>query len=101
MPTMTKTSCRVLCLGLLLATWDFLVYCTSPTARANIKNTRVASMPVPRNLLRSALVNLHHNEMIMNDKWLTLKAIRKLIYTRFDFTAGIDFTVRELKKAAN
>jgi hypothetical protein len=32
---------------------------------------------------------------------LTLGAIRKLIYTRFDFDAGIDFTVRELKKAAN
>jgi hypothetical protein len=37
----------------------------------------------------------------MNEKWLTLEAICKLIYTRFDFNAGIDFTVRELKKAAN
>jgi hypothetical protein len=37
----------------------------------------------------------------MNDKWLTLEAIRKLIYTRFDFNAGIDFNVREWKKAAN
>jgi hypothetical protein len=101
MPTMTKTSCLVLCLGLLLATRAFLVYCTSPTARANIKKTRVASMPVPRKLLRSALVNLHHDETIMNDKWSTLEAIRKLIYTRFDFNAGIDFTVRELKKVAN
>ncbi len=101
MPTMTKTSCRVLCLGLLLATRAFLVYCTSPTARANIKKARVASMPVPRKLLRSALVDLHHDEMITNDKWLTLEAIRKLIYTRFDFNAGIDFTVREWKKAAN
>jgi uncharacterized membrane protein YccF (DUF307 family) len=98
---MTNRSCWVLCLGLLLATRDFLVYCTSPTARANIKKPRVASMPVPRKLLRSALVDLHHNQTIMNDKWLTLKAIRNLIYTRFDFNAGIDLAVRELKKAAN
>jgi hypothetical protein len=58
-------------------------------------------MPVPRKLLRSALVDLHHNETIMNDKWLTLEAIRKLIYARFDFNTGIDFAVHELKKAAN
>jgi hypothetical protein len=32
---------------------------------------------------------------------LTLGAIPKLIYTIFDFDAGIDFTVPELKKAAN
>ena len=37
----------------------------------------------------------------MNDKWLTLEAIRKLIYSRFNFNAGIDFTVHELRKAAN
>jgi hypothetical protein len=101
MPTMTKTSCRVLCLGLLLATRAFLVYPSSPTAKAHIKKARVASMPVPRKLLRSALVDLHHGKTIMNDKWLMLEAIRKLIYTRFDFNAGVDFTVRELKKAAN
>jgi hypothetical protein len=101
MPTMTKTSCRVLCLGLLLASRAFLVYCTSPTARANIKKARVASMSVPIKLLRSALVDLHHKETIMNDKWLTLEAIRKLIYSRFNFNAGIDFTVHELRKAAN
>jgi hypothetical protein len=58
-------------------------------------------MPVPRKLLRSALVDLHHDETIMNDKRLTLEAIRKLICTRFNFNAGIDFAVRELKKAAN
>jgi hypothetical protein len=52
-------------------------------------------MPVPRKLLRSALVDLHHDETITNDKWLTLEAIRKLIYTRFDFDAAIDFTVSE------
>jgi hypothetical protein len=46
-------------------------------------------------------VDLHHDETTTNDKWLTLGAICKLIYTRFDFDAGIDFTVRELKKAAN
>jgi hypothetical protein len=101
MPAMTKTSCRVLCLGLLLATWAFLVYCTSPTARANILKKPVASMPVPRKLLRSELVDLHHDETIMNDKWLTLEAIPKLIYSRFNFNAGIDFAVCELKKAAN
>jgi hypothetical protein len=101
MPTMTKTSCRVLCLGLMLASRAFLVYCTSPTPRANIKKARVASMSVPIQLLRSALVDLHHDETIMNDKWLTLKAICKLIYSRFDFNAGIDFTVHKLRKAAN
>ena len=58
-------------------------------------------MSVPRKLLRSALVDLHHDKVIMNDKWLTLGAIHKLIHTRFDFDAGIDFTVCELKKAAN
>jgi hypothetical protein len=45
-------------------------------------------------------VDLHHDETTTNDKWLTLGAIRKLIYTRLDFDAGIDFTVPELKKAA-
>jgi hypothetical protein len=58
-------------------------------------------MPVPRKLLRSVLVDLHHDETTTNEKWLTLGAICKLIYTRFNFDAGIDFTVRELKKAAN
>jgi hypothetical protein len=48
-----------------------------------------------------ALVDLHLDETTTNDKWLTLGAIRKLIYIRFDFGAGIDFIVRELKKAAN
>jgi hypothetical protein len=98
---MTRTSRRVLCLSLLLVTRAFLVYCTSPTARANIKKAQVASISVPRKLLRLALVDLNHDETIMNDKWLTLEAILKLIYTRLDFNAGIDFTVRELKKAAN
>jgi hypothetical protein len=92
----------IVCLGLLLATRAFLVYCTSrPTARADIKKARVASMRVPRKLLRSALVDLHHGETITNDKRLTLEAIRKLIYTRFNFNAGIDSTVHESKKAAN
>jgi hypothetical protein len=58
-------------------------------------------MLVPRKVIGSALVDLHHDEMTTNDKWLTLGAIRKLIYTRFDFDAGIDFTVPESKKAAN
>jgi hypothetical protein len=34
--------------------------------------------------------------MTMNDKWLTLDAIRP---TRFDFNDGIDFTIHEWKKA--
>jgi hypothetical protein len=58
-------------------------------------------MPVPRKVIGSALVDLHDDEMTTNDKWLLLGAICKLIYTRFDFDAGIDFTVPELKKAAN
>jgi hypothetical protein len=58
-------------------------------------------MSVPRKVIRSALMDLHPDETTTNDKWLTLGAIRKLIYTRFYFYAGIDFTVPELKKAAN
>jgi hypothetical protein len=79
----------------------FLVYPSSPSAKANIKKARPTSMLVPRKVIGSALVDLHHDETTTNDKWLTLGAIRKLIYTRFDFDAGIDFTVPELKKAAN
>jgi hypothetical protein len=58
-------------------------------------------MSVPRKVIRSALMDLHPDETTTNDKWLMLGAIRKLIYTRFYFYAGIDFTVPELKKAAN
>jgi hypothetical protein len=58
-------------------------------------------MSVPRKVIGSAMVDLHHDKTTTNDKWLTLAAILKLIYTRFDFDAGIDFTVPELKKAAN
>jgi hypothetical protein len=58
-------------------------------------------MSVPRKVIGSALVDLHHDETTTNDKWLTLGAIRRLIYTRFDFYAGIEFTVPELKKVAN
>jgi hypothetical protein len=59
-------------------------------------------MSVPRKVIGLALVNLHHDETTTNDKWLTLEAIRKLIYSRFDFSDGIDFTfICALKKAAN
>jgi hypothetical protein len=101
MPAMTKTSRRVLCLSLLFVGRAFLVYPSSPSATANIKKARPTSMSVPRKVIGSALVDLHHDETTTNDKWLTLGAIRKLIYTRFNFDAGIDFTVPELKKAAN
>jgi hypothetical protein len=101
MRTMTETSCWVLCLGLLLAIWGLLVYPSSPTAKANIKKARVASMSVPRKVIGSALVDLHHDETTTNDKWLTPEAIRKLIYSRFNFSDGMDFTICELKKAAN
>jgi hypothetical protein len=101
MPTMTKRSRRVLCLCLLIPSVAFLVYCTSPTARASIQKPTVASMPVPRKLIQLALVDLHHEETTTDDKWLTLGAICELIYTRFDFDAGVDFTARDLKKAAN
>jgi hypothetical protein len=98
MPTMTKTSRRVLCLSLLFVGRDFLVYPSSPSAKANIKKSRPKGILVPRKVIGWALVDLHHDETTTNDKWLTLGAIRKLIYTRFDFDAGIDFTVPELKK---
>jgi hypothetical protein len=100
MPTMTKTSHQVLCLSLLFVGWAFLVYPSSPSAKANIKKARPTSVLVPRKVIGSALVDLHHDETTTNDKWLTLGAVRKLIHTRFDFDAGIDFTVPKLKKAA-
>jgi hypothetical protein len=49
-------------------------------------------MPFTQKLIRLALVDLRDNKMTTNDKWLTLDAICKLIYsTRFDFDDGIDF----------
>jgi hypothetical protein len=101
MPRMTKTSRRVLCLSLFFVGRAFLVYPSSPSAKANIKKSQPTSMSVPRKVIGSALVDLHYDEMTTNDKWLTLGAICKLIYTRFDFDAGIDFNVPELKKVAN
>jgi hypothetical protein len=56
---------------------------------------------VPRKVIGLALIDLHHNEMTVNDKWLTLEVIRKLIYSRFDFSDGIDFTTGDLKRAVN
>jgi hypothetical protein len=47
------------------------------------------------------LIDLHHKETTINDKPLTLEAIRKLIYSRFDFSYGIDFTAGDLKSAVN
>jgi hypothetical protein len=35
------------------------------------------------------LVDLHYDETTTNDKWWTLGAIPKLIYTRFDFDAEL------------
>jgi hypothetical protein len=101
MPAMTKTSRRVLFLSLLFVGPAFLVYPSSPTAKANIKKAQPTSMSVPRKVIGSALIDLHHNKTTINDKWLTLRAIRKLIYSRFDFDAGIDFTAGDLKRAVN
>jgi hypothetical protein len=47
------------------------------------------------------LIDLHHDERTINDKRLTLEAIRKLIYSRFDFSDGIDFTAGDLNRAVN
>jgi hypothetical protein len=93
---MTKTSRRVLCLSLLFVGRAFLVYPSSPSAKANIKKARPTILLVPRKVIGSALVDLHHDETTT-----TLEAIRKLIYSRFDFNYGIYFTICELKKAAN
>jgi hypothetical protein len=101
MPTMTKTSCRVLCLGLLLATQAFLVYPSSLTAKANIKKPELHPCQCLKKGIGSALVHLHLDETTTNDKWSTLEAIHKLIYSRFDFNYGIYFPICELKKAAN
>jgi hypothetical protein len=92
---MTKTSHWVLYLRLVLVGPDFFIlYCASPTARENIKKSKPISMSVTRKLIRSGLVDLHHamKATATNDKWLTLEAIRKLIYSRFDFNDLIDFT---------
>jgi hypothetical protein len=43
-------------------------------------------MPVPRKVIGSALIDLYHDETTINNKWLTLEAIPKLIYSRFDFS---------------
>jgi hypothetical protein len=101
MPTMTKTSRRVLCLSLLFVGRAFLVYHSSPTAKANIKKARPTSMSVPRKFIGSALIDLHHNETTINDKWLTLEAIHKQVKSRFDFSDGIDFTAGDLQRAVN
>jgi hypothetical protein len=101
MPTMTKSSLRVLCLSLLFVGQAFLVYPSSPTAKANIKKARPTSMSVPREVIGLVLIDLHHDKTTMIDKWLTLKAIRQLIYSRFDFSDGIDFTAGDLKRAVN
>ena len=98
---MTKTRRQVSCINLLLLAVAFLVYCPLPTARTNIQKATARSMLLTRKLIRSALVDLQHDETTTNDKWLTLGAIRKLIYTRFDFDDGIDFAVCELKRAVN
>jgi hypothetical protein len=58
-------------------------------------------MLVPRKVIGWALIDLHHNETTINDKWLTLEAICKLIYSRVDFSDGIDFTATDLKRAVN
>jgi hypothetical protein len=48
------------------------------------------------------LADLHHSdETTTNDKWLKLEAFSKLIYSKFGFNDGIDFTIRELKKAVS
>jgi hypothetical protein len=39
--------------------------------------------------------------MTVNDKWLTLEAIQKLLNARFDLGDGINFTGHELKKVIN
>jgi ABC-type phosphate transport system auxiliary subunit len=99
--TMTKTSCWVLCIDLLLVAWRFLMYSPSPIVRANVQMHQASSMSVTQKLIQSAsVVDLHHNEMTTIDKWSTLETIRILIYSsRLDFNDGMDFTsICELKK---
>jgi hypothetical protein len=99
MPMMTKTSRLVLCLSLLFVGRAFFIYPSLPSGKANIKKARPTSIPVPRKVIGS--IDLHHNETTINGKWLTLEVIRKLIYSRFDFSDGIDFTAGDLKRAVN
>jgi hypothetical protein len=58
-------------------------------------------MSVTQTLTQWSLVDLHQDKLTTQDKWLTLEAIHKLIYNRFNFDDGIDFTIDELKKAVN
>jgi hypothetical protein len=68
-----------LCLHLLLLAWSFLLYCPSPTVRANIKKCQVGSMSFTRKIIWSALANLHNDEMTTHDEWSAVGAIYELI----------------------
>jgi hypothetical protein len=100
MPTMTKRSCWVLYLGLLVLGQGISFITHSYTA--NVKKPNLQACQSCKKVIGLALIALHHDDKTtINDKWLTLEAFCKLMYCRFDLSYGIDFTVGELKRAVN
>jgi hypothetical protein len=59
-------------------------------------------MVVARKIISSALVELGNEEPTTRDKWLTVDAWKKLLFTRYDFdSSSIDFTIRQFSHALN
>ncbi len=58
-------------------------------------------MVVAKKIISSALVELGNDEPTTRDKWLTVDAWKKIIYTRYDFDSTINFSIREFNKVLN
>jgi hypothetical protein len=58
-------------------------------------------MVVERKIISSALVELGKEEPTTRDKWLTVDAWKKLIYTRYDFDSTISFSTSDFNRALN
>jgi hypothetical protein len=58
-------------------------------------------MVVERKIISSALLELRNEEPTTRDKWLTVDAWKKIIYTRYDFDSTIDFSASDSNRALN
>jgi hypothetical protein len=56
-------------------------------------------MVVTRKIISSALVELGKEEPTTTDKWLTVDAWKKIIYTRYDFDTTIYFSASDSNRA--
>jgi hypothetical protein len=75
-------------------------FLSSAVAPSDALQTDGTNMAVTQKLIQLALVNLvWDDKTTTNDKWLTLDAIHKLVYTRFNFDDDIDFNINQLNKA--